>query len=38
VRLDGDVDWDEIAEICEEAYRVIAPKRLSALLDRPTAE
>ncbi|HEX3390397.1 MAG TPA: MmcQ/YjbR family DNA-binding protein [Streptosporangiaceae bacterium] len=34
VRLDGDVDWAEIAELCQDAYRVIAPARLSALLDR----
>lgn len=33
VRLDGDVDWDEIAELCEDAYRVVAPKRLVARLD-----
>jgi hypothetical protein len=33
VRLDRGVDWDEIAGICEEAYRVIAPKRLVAELD-----
>lgn len=33
VRLDGDVDWAEIAELCEEAYRVVAPKRLVAKLD-----
>src|SRR3954447_10747734 len=33
VRLDGDVDWDEIEEICREAYRVIAPKRLVERLD-----
>ena len=33
VRLDCGVDWDEIAEVCEEAYRVIAPKRLVALLE-----
>jgi hypothetical protein len=32
VRLDVDLDWDEIAGICEEAYRVIAPPRLVALL------
>lgn len=32
-RLDGDVDWDEIAEVLEDAYRVIAPARLVALLD-----
>ena len=34
VRLDGDVDWDEVAELCEEAYRVVAPARLTKLLDR----
>ena len=33
VRLDGDVDWDEIAELCEDAYRIVAPKRLVARLD-----
>ena len=34
LRLDGDVDWDEVAELCEDAYRVVAPKRLVAVLDR----
>jgi hypothetical protein len=34
VRLDGDVDWAEIGELCEDAYRVIAPKRLVAQLDQ----
>lgn len=33
VRLDGDVDWDEIAAVCEEAYRTVAPKTLLAQLD-----
>jgi len=33
VRLDGVVDWDEIAEVCEEAYRSIAPKSLAQRLD-----
>lgn len=28
VRLDLDPDWDEIAEIVEDAYRLTAPKRL----------
>jgi hypothetical protein len=32
-RLDGRVDWDEIAGICEDAYRSVAPKRLIAVLD-----
>jgi hypothetical protein len=33
VRLDGEVDWTELAELCEDAYRVIAPKRLVEQLD-----
>ena len=33
VRLDVEVDWDEIAEICEDAYRTVAPKKLVAELD-----
>jgi hypothetical protein len=33
VRLDRDIDWSEIAEICRDAYRVIAPARLAARLD-----
>ena len=33
VRLDVGVDWDELAHICEEAYRVVAPKKLVAELD-----
>jgi hypothetical protein len=33
VRLDGDPDWDEIAELCEDAYRTVAPPRLVARLD-----
>ena len=33
VRLDGDLDWAEIAELCQDAYRVIAPARLAARLD-----
>jgi hypothetical protein len=33
VRLDRDPDWAEIAELCQDAYRVIAPARLVALLD-----
>jgi hypothetical protein len=36
VRLDGALDWSEIAEICEEAYRVVAPARLVARLDGST--
>jgi hypothetical protein len=33
VRLDVPADWDEIAELVEEAYRMVAPKRLVAELD-----
>jgi hypothetical protein len=33
VRLDGAVDWAEIAELCADAYRAVAPKRLLALMD-----
>jgi len=33
VRLDRDLDWAEIAELCQDAYRAVAPARLAALLD-----
>ena len=33
VRLDVVVDWDEIAEIVEDGYRAVAPKKLVAELD-----
>jgi hypothetical protein len=33
LRLDGDLDWAEIAELCQDAYRAVAPARLVALLD-----
>src|SRR5215471_12700319 len=32
LRLDVDPDWDEIGELCEDAFRQIAPRRLVALL------
>jgi len=28
------VDWTEVAAICEDAYRTVAPKKLVALLDQ----
>ena len=28
VRLDGEVDWTEIAELCEDAFDTVAPKTL----------
>ena len=34
VRLDVDVDWDEIAGIVEDGFREVATKRLIADLDR----
>ena len=30
IRLDGELDWDEIADLIEESYRMTAPKRLSS--------
>jgi hypothetical protein len=33
VFLDGDCDWDELADLIEESYRMTAPKRLLAQLD-----
>src|SRR5690606_3572269 len=38
VRLDVDVDWDEVAAIVEDAYRSVAPRKLVAMLDAPSAE
>jgi hypothetical protein len=37
VYLDVPVDWTEIAEIVEDAYRTVAPKRLVAELDAQEA-
>jgi predicted DNA-binding protein (MmcQ/YjbR family) len=33
--LTADQDWDEIAELIEDSYRLIAPKRLAARIRRP---
>jgi predicted DNA-binding protein (MmcQ/YjbR family) len=33
VRLDAEHDWAELAELIEDSYRLIAPKRLAARLD-----
>jgi hypothetical protein len=38
IRLDRDPDWEEIAGIIADAYRKVAPKRLSALLDTDGAQ
>jgi hypothetical protein len=37
VRLDGDVDWNEVVAICEDAFRTMAPSRLVAALDTPAS-
>lgn len=31
--LDVAIDWDEVADLVEESYRMTAPKRLTARLD-----
>ena len=33
VRLDVEPDWDELASICEDTYRCVAPNKLVAALD-----
>ena len=34
--LDEPVDWEEIAELVTESYRILAPRRLVKLFDQPT--
>jgi predicted DNA-binding protein (MmcQ/YjbR family) len=36
-RLDADLDWDEMAELIEDSYRLVAPKRLVNELDEERA-
>ena len=33
IHLDDATDWEEVAEIVEDSYRLIAPRRLVAELD-----
>jgi len=33
VRLDAKTDWDQVADLVEESYRMTAPKKVAALLD-----
>lgn len=33
--LDGAADWDELALLVRDAYRLVAPRRLAARLDDP---
>ena len=35
--LDDDTDWDEVTELITESYRLLAPKKLSKLLDEPAS-
>jgi hypothetical protein len=35
VLLSDDTDWEEIRELVTESYRILAPKKLTALLDYP---
>jgi len=32
--LTGDTDWAEVRELVTESYRILAPKKLTALLDK----
>ena len=34
--LDDNTDWDEVQELVTESFCVLAPKKLIALVDRPT--
>ena len=34
--LDDETDWDEVHEVVTESFCVLAPKKLVALIDRPT--
>ena len=36
-RLEAIEDWDELAGLVEDSYRLVAPKKLSRLLDGATA-
>lgn len=37
MRLDDGPDWDEVAALVRRSYRLIAPKRLAALVPAPEA-
>lgn len=36
MELDRDVDWAEVGELLTESYLILAPKRLAALVKRPS--
>jgi predicted DNA-binding protein (MmcQ/YjbR family) len=35
IRFDRETDWEEVSDLIEESYRLVAPKRLIALLAAP---
>ncbi len=37
LRLDREVDWDEVADLVLESYRMAAPKKLIAMLEESVA-
>ncbi len=37
MRLDREPDWDEVAWVVARSYRMIAPKRLAALIGEPAS-
>jgi hypothetical protein len=32
-RLNGEIEWDQVAEVCEDAYRTVAPASLLRMLE-----
>ena len=38
VRIDRSPDWEEIAAIVADAYRLVAPKQLAARIDTPDSD
>ena len=35
IYLGDETDWDELADLVEESFRMTAPKRVAGLLDQP---
>jgi uncharacterized protein (DUF2342 family) len=36
LRLDaGRIDWDQVAELAEDSYRLVAPRSLAARIEAP---
>ena len=38
VRLDRGLDWDDVERVIREAYLAVAPKKLVAALQKPSAD